>query len=169
MKLQIINYKTKNDPGFTLIEVLVSIFIFAIAFTATSFMLTTNLRSAAAVRDDFIASGLAQEGIEIVRSIRDRDWFLLNAFGTSIPDGTHRVQWSSQSLIALGTNPNLKKDVSNGIFSYDSGNDVIFKRTVTISTITANVEKKVVVTVSWVGRGGAIKTLNAEEHLFNWK
>ena len=139
------------------------------AFTATSFILTTNLRSASAIRDNFIASGLAQEGMEAVRNIRDRDWFLGNAFGASIPDGAYRVQWNSQSLIVLAPDSYLKKDGISGIFSYDTGNDVIFKRTVNISTITANVEKKIVITVSWTDRGGTPKLLSAEEHLFNWK
>ena len=161
--------KPQTNSGFTLIEILVTIFIFAIAFTATSFILSTNLRSASAVRNNFVASGLAQEGIEAVRNIRDRDWFLGNAFGTSIANGTYRVQWNSQSLIALGADPVLKKDSGSGLFSYDSGSDTIFKRTVVISTITANIEKKVVITVNWIERGGAVKSLSAEEHLFNWK
>ena len=153
----------------TLVEVLIAVFIFSIAFTATSFVVTTNLRSASAIRDNFIASGLAQEGMEVVRNIRDRDWFLGNAFGASIPDGAYRVQWNSQALLALAPDPHLKKDGVNGMFSYDTGNDTIFNRTVNISTIAANVEKKIVITVSWTARGGATKTLSAEEHLFNWK
>ncbi len=131
--------------------------------------MTPNLRSASAIRDNFIASGLAQEGIEVARNIRDRDWFLGNAFGALIPDGAYRVQWNSQALIALAPDPYLKKDGVSGMFSYDTGNDVTFKRTVNISTITANIEKKVVVTISWTARGGVTKTLSAEDHLFNWK
>lgn len=161
--------KLQTNSGFTLIEVLIAIFIFGVAFTATTFILTTNLRNASAIRDNFIASGLAQEGVEVVRNIRDRDWFLGNAFGVSIPNGNYRVQWNSQSLTVLGNDPGyLKRDGVSGIFSYDTGNDTIFRRAINISTITADVEKKVVVTVSWIGRGGATKTLSAEEHLFNW-
>ncbi|HEY4506550.1 MAG TPA: prepilin-type N-terminal cleavage/methylation domain-containing protein [Candidatus Paceibacterota bacterium] len=160
---------TTSSRGFTLVEVLISIFIFSLAFTATSFVLTTNMRSASFVGDSFVASGLAQEGLEVVRNIRDRDWFLGNSFGTSIPNGTYRVQWNSESLIALGLNPSLKLDSTNGLFSYDSGPDTIFKRTVTITTVSANIEKRVIVTVSWNERGGAVKTLSAESHLFNWR
>lgn len=164
----------KNNEGFTLVEVLVVIFIFSLAFTATTFVLTANLRSASAIQNNFVASGLVQEGMEVVRNIRDRDWFLdrpltPNPFGTSIPDGSYRVQLDSQALIALGTNPPLKRDVASGIFSYGLGSDTIFKRTVDISTIVAGAEKKIVVTVSWNDRGGTVKTVSAEEHLYNWK
>lgn len=161
--------KIGHNSGFTLIELLVTIFIFSLAFTATSFIIVTNLRSATFVKNSFIASGLTQEGIEIVRNIRDRDWFLGNVFGTSIPNGTYRIQWNSQSLITLGSNPNLMLDASNGLFSYDAGTDSIFKRTITISTIVPNVEKRIIISVDWIERGGAVKSVIAEEHLFNWK
>ena len=105
----------------------------------------------------------------MARNLRDKDWFLGNAFGASIPDGTYRVQWDSQVLIALDGNPNLKKDAATGIYSYDLGNDTIFKRTIEINTVVAGVEKKVVTNVTWVERGGAAKSVSAESHLFNWK
>lgn len=157
------------NPGFSIIEILIAIFVFSLAFTATSFIITGNLRSASDIRNSFIASGLAQEGMETVRNIRDADWFLGNVFGTSIPDGIYRVEWNSGALITLGTNPPLKKDAVSGIFSYGSGTDTIFQRTVNISTVTAGVEKKIVVTVTWTARGTGTKILSAEEHLFNWK
>lgn len=158
----------RNSKGFTLIEVLVVVFIFGVALTAVSFMLSTNVRSAEEIKNNFIASGLAQEGMEVVRNIRDRDWFLGNAFGASIPDGSYRVQWNSQSLLPQGSNPNLKRDDNNGLISYDSGTDIIFKRTIEVSTVVANVEKKIVITVSWSDRG-VTRSLVTEGHLFNWK
>ncbi len=168
-KLKIIRGQLKTERGFTLVEILIAVFIFAIAFTATTFISTMNLRNASSISNNFVASGLAQEGIEAVKNIRDRDWFLGNAFGSSVPDGSYRIQWNSESLIALGANPNLKKDSTSGFFSYDLGSDTIFKRTVDVTTAVLGIEKKIVVNVSWTERGGAVKSLSAEEHLFNWK
>lgn len=176
MKNNLQNLKSHFSPiisvanaGFTLVEVFIATLLFSIVFTASSFVLSGNLRSASVIKNNFVASGLTQEGMEAVRNIRDRDWFLGNSFGTSIPDGSYRIQWDSQALIALGTNPNLKKDSATGIFSYDLGSDAIFKRLIEISTIVPGIEKKIVATVTWVERGGATKTVSAEEHLFNWK
>lgn len=170
------NYKSKTNSGFTLVEVLIAIFLFGLSFTATSFILTANLRSAISIQNNFIASGLAQEGIEVVRNIRDRDWFLGNPFGTSIPDGTYRVQWDSQALIALGSNPNLNRNITTGIFSYDSVGgffpETIFKRTVDIVLVAPagpSEEKRIIVNVTWIERGGALKSVSAEDHLYNWK
>ncbi|MBI2063345.1 MAG: type II secretion system protein [Candidatus Yanofskybacteria bacterium] len=158
-----------GQSGFTLVEILIAVFIFGLAFTAITFILTTNSRSATSIKNNFIASGLAQEGIEVVRNIRDRDWFLGNSFGTSIPDGTYRVQWDSQALLTLDSNPNLKSDPATGLFSYDSGGDTLFKRTIDVVTEVTGVEKSIVVDVTWTERGSAPKSVSAEDHLFNWK
>jgi len=168
VKLPTTRYQLPTNLGFTLIEILVTIFIFAIAFTATSFILTTNLRSANAIHNNFVASGLAQEGMEIVRNLRDKDWFFGLAFGTTIPDGSYLVQWDSNALIPIGSNPNLNKGALGG-YSYDPGTPSIFKRSIDISTVISGVEKKIVVNMTWIERGGTVKSLSAEEHLFNWK
>ena len=65
-----------NGAGFTLVEILVSLSIFSIALTAIFYLLTSNLKEASLIENNFIASGLVQEGMEVVRNIRDRDWFL---------------------------------------------------------------------------------------------
>ncbi len=156
-----------NNAGFTLVEALVSLLIFSVALTAIFSLLTNNLKDASLVEHNFVASGLVQEGMEVVRNIRDSDWYTGNPFGTAIPDGSYRVQWNSQALLLLSPDPYLKKDSGNGLVSYDAGNDMIFKRTVTISAVSG-VEKRVVVSVTWSERGVS-KSVSAEDHLFNWK
>lgn len=160
------NFSKKNSAGFTLIEALVSLLIFSIALTAIFFLLTNNLKDATLVEHNFIASGLVQEGMEVVRNIRDSDWYTGNPFGTAIPDGSYRVQWNSQALLPFA-DLFLKKDSGNGFVSYDFGSDTIFKRIITISTVSS-VEKKVVVSVTWDERGRP-RSVSAEDHLFNWK
>jgi prepilin-type N-terminal cleavage/methylation domain-containing protein len=155
------------NGGFTLVEVLVVILFFSVSLTAVFFILNFNLRNSIIIKNNSIASGLVQEGMEIVRNLRDNDWHAGNPFGASIPDGTYRVQWNSSSLMAFADSY-LKKDGGTGFFSYDSGSDTIFKRVVTISTVVPNVEKRVVVTVTWTERG-KLMSVSAENHLFNWQ
>jgi prepilin-type N-terminal cleavage/methylation domain-containing protein len=156
-----------DSGGFTLVEVLVSILVLSLAFTAIFYILVTNISDADLIKDNFIASGLVQEGMEVVRNIRDNDWHAGNTFGTSIPDGTYLVQWNSQSLMPF-VDSYLKKDNVTGFFSYDSGIDTVFKRTVTISTVVQDVEKKVVVSVTWSEKG-RLMSVSAEDHLYNWR
>lgn len=155
-----------SSEGFTLVEVLVSVFILSVALGAITFILTVNNNIGNLVRDNYIANNLVQEGMEVTRNIRDRDWFLGNAFGASLPNGTWQVQWDSTALSA-NSGSFLKIDGS-GFYNYTSGTDTPFKRTVTISSGQSADEKAVVVTITWQERG-VNKMLSAEDHLFNWK
>src|SRR3989338_11208597 len=127
----------KNQNGFTIIELVASLIVL-IAILQTFLFISSSVNSSSLLRDSLIAANLAQEGIEVVRNIRDRDWFLGNSFQTSLSDGFWLVQWDSLSLLALNGNPPLKKNQATGVFSYDSGTDTLFRRTVNISTVSSN-------------------------------
>ncbi|MBI2057703.1 MAG: hypothetical protein HYT63_01840 [Candidatus Yanofskybacteria bacterium] len=154
-----------HNEGFTLIELIATLLVL-IAVVQVFILIAGDISSSSLVRDNLIAANLTQEGIEVARNIRDRDWFLGNSFGASLPDGTWRVQWNSTSLLALDTNPVLKKDTVSGFFSYDTGADTIFKRTVSITAISSQ-EIRITSTVTWDFKN-SFKNITAEEHLFNW-
>lgn len=156
--------KLKN--GFSIVEAIVSIFILSIALSATMRTLVQNSNDANLIKNSFIASGLAQEGMEVVRNLRDNEWSLNAAWGSIILDGTWSVQWDSMSLEA-NSNVFLKKD-NNGFHNYSSGIDTLFKRSIVISSPNPGIEKKIVTTVSWTERGNP-KSLIVEEHLYNWR
>lgn len=155
-----------NSKGFTLIEALVALVILTTAL-GPALVLSSNVSSVASViQNNLIAANLAQEGVEVVRAIRDSNWYNGLAFDAGLPDGNYRIEWNSTSLIALGTNPSLKKN--SGLYSYVSGTDTIFKRTITITKVNSE-ELRVVSTVTWTERGERIKNTKAESHLFDWK
>lgn len=154
-----------NQHGFTLIELIATIFV-TVAVLQVFILITANIGAASLTRDNLTAANLVQEGLEVARNIRDRDWFLGNSFGASLPTGSWRAQWNSNQLTSLGLNPPLKKDSASGFFSYDSGTDTAFKRTIDITAVSAN-EIRVVSKVNWDYRGDT-KEVSAEAHLFNW-
>lgn len=165
------SYKRNKQAGLTLVEVLVAIFLLGVSLTAISYIINFNVITADDLLNDSIASGLLQEGVEVTRNLRDADWFTGRAFGAFggvavKPDGTYLIQWDSQSLASF-SDVFLKKDPASGLYNYTGGNPTIFKRTVRISTASA-IEKIVTVSVTWPSRSGA-KSVNAEEHLFNWR
>lgn len=157
--------------GFTLVEALIAIFIIGVALTGALSIITSQTIVGYFIQNSFIASGLAQEGIEVVRNIRDTDIFAGNPFGAlgSPPGpavGTYRVEWNSASLMALSGNPVLQKD-ADGMYGYaNGGSDTIFRRSILVSYPNAD-EMRVIASVSWRERTGQ-KSLSAEEHLFNW-
>ena len=167
------NHKTK---GFTLVETLVALSILSIALAGTYTMISYNLRSAKGIQNSFIASGLAQEGLEVVRNLRDTDWFAENPFGSlGSPDDpprtgfTYWVQWDSLSLLSADPGPLLLN--SAGMYQYDGGTPTIFSRTVNVKRIDPGTgpvpELIVTVNVAW-SEGSGTKNLQGEEHLFNW-
>lgn len=62
----------KKNKGFTLIEMMVAVFIFSVALAALMNISAKGLQAARYAQDEVRADYLALEGIEIVRNIRDQ-------------------------------------------------------------------------------------------------
>jgi prepilin-type N-terminal cleavage/methylation domain-containing protein len=70
-------HKQKHTKkGFTLPEIIISISVLTMTITAATSIMTSVLRSNADNLDNLTAYGLAQEGIEVMRNVRDSDWVL---------------------------------------------------------------------------------------------
>ena len=154
------------EKGFTLVEALVALVILTIAL-GPALVLSSNISSTASViQNNLIAANLSQEGVEIIRALRDANWYNGLPFDTGLTDGSYRIEWSSNTLIALGSNPPLK--ISAGLYNYSSGVDTVFKRTVTITKINSE-ELRIISEVAWTERGNRARSVKAESHLFDWK
>ena len=157
-----------RERGFTLVEAMVALIIITVALGPVFILATSSVNVALRIEHNLIASNLAQEGVEVVRNIRDTNWLNGSVFDANLPAGTWRVGWDSVGggLMAVGSNPVLKKN--NGLYNYSTGTDTVFRRTVTISKPN-NGELVLVSYVNWVERGNINRTVSAESHLFNWK
>jgi prepilin-type N-terminal cleavage/methylation domain-containing protein len=158
--------KLNNQRGFTLIEVLVALVIVATALVPILTLSSFAKRTSANVRDDLIAAGLSQEGIEVVRAIRDTNWFQSLSFDAGLSDGTYRTEWNSTSLLPAGSSPPL--NLNNGLYTYSGGTPTKFSRSIIITKVNAN-ELKVVSQITWLSQSNVTRTAAAEDHLFNWK
>lgn len=78
----------KKSDGFTLVEVIISIAILVMVIFASTSLLVSIIRSNSNNMSTLIAYGLAQEGIEGVRNMRDSSWLLNANFQTNLPDGS---------------------------------------------------------------------------------
>ena len=155
--------------AFTLVEVIIAVGIISFVSVGVLYGVSLSLTSAALIKNDLIAANLAQEGLEVVRGIRDRDWHSGSAFGASLPNGNYLVDRDSQSLI--GFSDTFLKIDSNGLYNYSSGPDTIFKRKLIIEDSVQNpaaIEKVAKVEVFWNEKSG-LKTIQAELRLFNWR
>jgi type II secretory pathway pseudopilin PulG len=68
------SFKTKIERGQTLIETLVACFILVMGITAALGLATYSFGAASSIKQQSIALGLAREGIEVVKNLRDTNW-----------------------------------------------------------------------------------------------
>lgn len=163
----------RSSKGFTLVEVLVAVTLLTTALVP-AFVLSSNaIRLSLRIRNELIASGLAQEGVEIVRALRDANWF--GPDGTSFDAGLTdcgsgcTFQFDSEGPESDDPTKKLKLDPDTGLYRYDRGDDTIFSREVTIEEGSTPSELIVSSVVEWEERGvEEPKSVIVEYHLFDW-
>lgn len=161
-----------SQKGLSLIGVLISIFIVSINLVAVLSLSSISLRGSTIGEMRLIASGLAQEGAEVVRHVRqgnfnwgDWDWYENDGAIATSTSRDYRVQYNNSNLISFSETP-LRVD-NNGFYQYDSGTNTGFYRKVNLTKVSYR-EVKVVVEVKWQIMGDW-RYLTIEDHLWNWK
>lgn len=166
------NLKTK-EAGLTLVEALVTLVVLTLGLVPSLAILSSSTRISSLIKNNLIAANLAQEGIEVIRNLRDANWFANRPFDNGL-EGQWKVEWNTNWTTnppqTISVNSPLKFDSVTGIYNYSIGTDTIFKRWVTVTKIvnSCNCELKVVSRVEWV-KYGTLRTLEVEGHLFDWK
>ncbi|MDQ1284248.1 MAG: hypothetical protein QG620_596 [Patescibacteria group bacterium] len=64
----------KSSQGFAILEAILSMFLMTVGLTAILMLLTQTYKQYGSSEDQQIATLLAQEGIELVRNVRDNNW-----------------------------------------------------------------------------------------------
>jgi len=161
--------KIKNKKGFTLVEVLVALFILFTVISATTALVNSALGTIQNSKAKFVASGLAQEGMEIVRNIRDSNWLKYDQgvlWNQGLSDGDWEADYLSEGLASyFGTGRFLKMD-SNGFYNYTNGTATKFNRKINIQNLSAN-QIRVIVVISWQEKNKDYSLTTAED-LYNW-
>ena len=183
------------QKGFTIIEVIVAIFILSVAVVGvfSAFSIIVILTSTASNR--LTAAYLAQEGVETVRNIRDNNWLTrgqepgerkwyeglepcFSACEVDYKTTGHDPNWT-RSWVSDGAK--LKIDL-NGFYNYENGTDTKFKRKIIIecpgspSGLCAdenNDMMMVSVEVFWdekpsILNSSGFGSIMVEETLYNW-
>lgn len=138
-----------KSQAFSFIEVMISVFLVSVGLLAALSLLTKGLRETMDSRNQVIASLLAQEGTELVRSIRDSNWANNNPTFQGIPNGTNSQQIDYKDATLASGNFQLK--INNGFYQHSAGNNTKFFRKI---IITKNSDEKADITsmVVWNGR-----------------
>ena len=154
----------KFTTGFTLLEVLISLTIITVGVVGVFALVQQTVSLLPISEQRLTASYLAQEGVEIVRNLRDANivkgqvWNLgLTGCGAGC-----EADYLSSSLTAWNSRYLLD---NNYFYSYVAGNPTIYKRKITIAS-TANV-LKITIEVSWQERTRP-HSVKAREDIYNW-
>ena len=160
----------KNNSGFTLVEALVSLTVLTVGLVAGYAAAVSSAGLASSIRNNVIAANLAQEGVEVIRAIRDTNWFSGVEFDVGLAPGEYEVTYRSAPALSSYKDRYMYIK-TGGVYQYnlvgvEDGQKTLFKRKVTISK-PSDVELKVVTEVTWSFRGRD-RSVSLESHLFNW-
>ncbi len=177
--------KKIRGNGFTVLEAIVAIMILSLAVSGAFSSVRQSLSQSILAKDEVKAFYLAQEGVEVVRNMRDNNqikklvnestinWLAGISENNSDPcyyGQICRVDPTSTTdrfvRCSIAGCPNLNLDTSTQIMSYGAGNPTNFNRQISLEYIN-NDQVAVVVRVAWT-KGIINREFRAKTLLFNW-
>ena len=152
------------NKSFTLIETITAIFILSTGILALSSLISYFISISSISSQRLIAAYLAQEGIEIVRNLRDTNLLSGKNWDYGLNDGNWQIDYNDNTFSPYtGTFLNLE---TNGFYGYGFGTQTPFRRKINLQK-DENV-LKILVEVSWQERGRS-HSLTAQANLYNWQ
>jgi len=173
---------TLHERGFTILEIIAATFVITLIVGGVYSLVVFNLRASGDVARHLEAAYLAQEGIEVVRNLRDANFLAIrkaqcNPINT--PDCWKGVGTGSFADLTICDSPTgceaqynsislapyadtfLLQD-GNGLYNYTTGTQALFKRKITIDDSASDL-LKVDVEVLWDSQ-----RVVASTELYNW-
>ena len=167
--------KNKNirqaKKGFTLIEVITVLLVVSLGMVGVLSLIVQNIQSQSLNKNTLIAYQLAQEGIELVRQVRDTNWRNNIDWRTNLETGTYYMDYLDVAphLAQIRAEGNLSQDEGGMYYSTPnvvfSGNG--FSR---IIAITDRVDEGILVTsnIYWSDHGRDY-FYSLEALLYDWR
>jgi Tfp pilus assembly protein PilV len=156
-------HKNKKKSGFSFLETIISVFLIAIGMIAVMALMASSLKESFDSRDQVIATLLSQEGIELVRNVRDNNWANdLGSFDAGFPSAS-KVRCQVDAVTDAISCPafwfSLKLN-TDGIYNYSSGSATRFQRKIMIQ-YDNDTEKNLATITSIVAWGSDIPALSS--------
>jgi len=184
-----------RKAGFSLVETLVAVSIFSLAVVSLMSSMSKSIADTGYAKKKIIATGLAQEGVEYMRNLRDTyvlydaegaqtGWnnfnsklaasscstangCFFNADGLNYGDTSQPMIDITLTACSSSTCPNgtLLHNATTGRYNYASGVNSGFSRS--IKVIQSSNQTKISSTVFWT-QGSGPRNVVFSEDLFNW-
>jgi Tfp pilus assembly protein PilV len=160
----------KNKKGFTVLEVLFSLTVMIVAIVGVFALMQQTTSFLPFSSQKLVAAYLGQEGIEIVRNLRDNNRLAIyNGQSVNWNDGLTGCSLGCQadclsSALAAYSGAFLLNN--GGLFNYTAGDATPFQRKITIDASQSDV-LKVKIEVFWSEKGRS-HSVATREDLYNW-
>lgn len=90
----------RNNIGISILEVVVAIMIIAMGLVGVLSLVIQNIKAQYINKNVLIASGLAGEGLELVRNVRDLNWLTVGNWKKDlVGDGTYAIDYGGRASI----------------------------------------------------------------------
>jgi len=170
--------KVLNNSGVSILEVIVAILIITVGMVGVLSLVIQNIRVQYIDKNILIASSLAQEGVELIRNIRDLNWLTPgNLWNQGVvgsgADYTYAIDYGGRGSInlavdAIGDAGAKLYTNSDGFYTHTStGNTATaFSRLITVVDNINYLDVKC--TIRW-SEGTQNHDYTAETYLYDWK
>lgn len=146
-----IKKSSKIKKGFSLIEVLVTLFVLSAGITGVSVLMIGNITTSETSRNQIIASNLAQEGVELVKNLKDN-----NQASVNLVAGSYANRRIDNTMSALDGGADKKLYTDGNFYTHVStGTATKYFRNVSLVIVGVAPLRTTTVTVnvSWNGTG----------------
>jgi len=168
-----------QNKGLTLIEAVIALFLITMGMVGFFSLFQKIINYNTVISSRLIAAYLAQEGIEIVRNIRDNYWLDTDPSmtwddfrgdGSLYCSSGCEFDYESLDFNSFGQGDDYLKIDDNGdnkgFYNYTDGPTTKFKRKIII-TSSENEEVNVVAEVRWTEKGQDYE-IKVQENLYKW-
>ncbi len=161
-----------NKSAFSLIEIMAVLLIVSLGIIGVANLATQSIQAQTINRGSIVAYQLAQEGLEIVRQVRDTNWLQGNDWKTGLGSGTYCLDYKSPVLRPVASLNDCKLYFDNNKWYYApqiEGVGMIFtgfRRVVVINAATSSAT--VTALVSWDDRNKVFH-YEVETELYDWR
>lgn len=161
----------KSGGGFTILEIIIAIAVITLAVGSLVALTSFSVSTVPVSKQKLVATYLAQEGIEIVRNIRDKNFLQDQNWRIGISSGAWEIDYGTASLSQAYASNFLRVN-SNGYYNYAAGILTQFQRKITISDNpdgdATSEDISVKSEIIWQDKGKAY-SVALESWLYNWQ
>lgn len=147
--------KIRQVSGFTLVEVVVILFIISLALVGVLSLIVQSLNSQTYNKNNLIAYQLGQEGMELVRRVRDSNWRAGQTWNTNLEDGDYYMDYlDTVPQVLDAPEQKLLRLDGEGFYFHDESGLATSSGFSRVINITTDGEALVLtVTISWLDHG----------------